>query len=115
MYCSVVICVLTLALRWGESIVAREILCFQQCSTLLDCCKSSANGYEQCRRQIRVHEDIFLSSDPKFGSQIVIKKETQSVLRKARPVISFASITATFCVLRETLSVMQVSVWLFVF
>ena len=57
---------LPLALRERESIAARELLCLQQCCTLLDRCKSSANGYEQCRTQIRVHEDRFLSSVPQI-------------------------------------------------
>ena len=40
-------------------------------------CKSSANGYEQRRRQIRVHEVFFLHQHPIFVSQIVIKNVTQ--------------------------------------
>ena len=46
-------------------------------------------------------------------SHIVTKNVTQSVLQNARPELSFASIITTFCVLRETLLVMQVSLWLF--
>ena len=70
-------CLLPLALRWRESIVAKELLCLQQCCTLLECCKSSANGYEQCRRQIPVHEDFSYHRYPKFVSHIVTKNVTQ--------------------------------------
>ena len=58
-------CLLPLALRWRESIVARELLCLQQCCTLLCCCKSLVNGHGQSR-QIRVHGGLFFSSVPQI-------------------------------------------------
>ena len=81
--------------------------------TLLDCCKSSANGYQQCRRQTRVHGDFSYHQYPKFFPTLLPKMWPESVLQNARPEVSFASIITDFCVLPENLTVMEVSFWLF--
>ena len=78
MYCPVVILSPPFSFEIKtDNIVARELLCLQQCCTLLECCKLSASGYEHCCRQIRVPEDFFLPSYPKLVSHIVTKNVTQ--------------------------------------
>ena len=97
---------------------SKGVWCLQQSCILLECCKSSANGYEQCRRQIQVHEDLFLSSVLQFVSHIVVKnvilvgatecktggivcKHNYNFLRSARNLDFYASFVVVVSLLNE--------------
>ena len=118
MYCPVVIMSPLFIFEIKGKHRSKGVLCLQQSCILLDCCKSSANGYEQCRRQIQVHENLLLSSVLQFVSHIVVKivilvgatecntrgivcKHNYNFLRSARNLDCYASFVVDVSLLNE--------------